>query len=86
MEESNTTVFNIGALREKLILLVVNEVITSLKENGYNPINQLVGYITTGDLCYITSKDGARDKIARFTREEVLKALLNGYFAKWKDI
>ena len=82
MEDSNTTVFNIGLLREKLILLVLNEVIVSLKENGYDPVNQLVGYITTGDLCYITSKDNARNKISKFTREEILKALLNGYLEK----
>ena len=82
MEDSNTTVFNIGILREKLILIVINEVIVSLKENGYNPVNQLVGYITTGDLCYITSKGNARDKIARFSREEILKAILNGYLEK----
>ena len=82
MEDSNTTVFNIGLLREKLILLVVNEVMTTLKENGYNPVNQLVGSITTGDLSYITSKGDARDKIARFSREEVLKAIINGYLDK----
>ena len=55
---------------------------TTLKENGYNPVNQLVGYITTGDLSYITSKGYARDKIARFSREEVLKAIINGYLDK----
>jgi uncharacterized protein (UPF0297 family) len=82
MEDSNTTVFNIGVLREKLILLVLNEVITTLKENGYNPVNQIVGYLTTGDLCYITSKGNARNKIARFTREEVLKAIIKGYLEK----
>ncbi len=79
MEDSNTTVFNLEVLREKLILIVLNEVIVTMKENGYNPTNQLVGYLTTGDLCYITSKNNARDKIAKFSREEVLKAILNGF-------
>ena len=82
MDSSNTTVFNISLLREKLILLVLNEVIITLKENNYNAVNQLVGYLSTGDLSYITSKDKAREKIARFTREEVLKAIINGYLEK----
>jgi len=86
MEDSNTTIFNLGVLREKLILIVLNEVIVTLKENGYNPTNQLVGYLSTGDLCYITSKGNARDKIAKFSKEEILKAILNGYLEKWKDI
>ena len=79
MEDSNTTVFNLEVLREKLILIVLNEVIVTMKENGYNPTNQLVGYLTTGDLCYITSKNNARDKIAKFSREELLKAILNRF-------
>ena len=82
MEDSNTTIFNLGVLREKLILIVLNEVIVTLKENGYNPTNQLVGYLSTGDLCYITSKGNARDKIAKFSKEEILKAILNGYLEK----
>ena len=82
MEDSNTTIFNLGVLREKLILIVLNEVIVTLKENGYNPTNQLVGYLSTGDLCYITSKGNAREKIAKFYKEEILKAILNGYLEK----
>jgi uncharacterized protein (UPF0297 family) len=82
MEDSNTTIFNLGVLREKLILIVLNEVIVTLKENGYNPTNQLVGYLSTGDLCYITSKGNAREKIAKFSKEEILKAILNGYLEK----
>ena len=82
MDDNKTTVFNVGILREKLVLLVLNEVITAMKNNGYNPVNQLVGYLTSGDLGYITSKEGARDKLARFQKEEVLKALINGYLGK----
>lgn len=82
MEDSNTTIFNLGVLREKLILIVLNEVIVTLKENGYNPTNQLVGYLSTGDLCYITSKGNARDKIAKFSKEEIIKAIVNGYLEK----
>ena len=76
--------YNIGALNYINIVKVTNisNIINTLKENGYNATNQLVGYLTTGDLCYITSKGNARDKMAKFTKEEILKAIINGYLEK----
>ena len=55
MDFNKTSVFNVAELRQELILLVVNEVIEALEFKGYNPTNQLVGYLTTGDLKYITT-------------------------------
>lgn len=82
MDESNTTIFNIDVLRQELIMMTVNEVVNSLDKNGYNPTNQLIGYLLTNDLSYITSKDDARLKLSSFSREEILMAIINGYLGK----
>lgn len=82
MVDNNTTVFNLNVLRQELIMMTLNEVIRSLEYNGYNATNQLVGYILTNDLSYITSKDNARKKLGKFSREEILMAIINGYLAK----
>ena len=60
----------------------LNEIIQILENNGYNATNQLVGFILTGDLTYITSKDGARDKISKYSREELLMTIINGYLGR----
>ena len=74
-----TSIFNVAALRQEMILITINEVITSLKRKGYNAENQLVGYLLTGDPTYISSYEGARDKIKTLKREEVLLALIKSY-------
>ncbi len=82
----NTTIFNVNVLRQELIMMTINEVVLSLEKNGYNPTNQLIGYLLTNDLSYITSKDNAREKISKYSREELLMAIINGYMGRWKDI
>ena len=82
MVDNNTTIFNVGALRQELIMMTLNEVVRSLEENGYNATNQLVGYILTDDLSYITSKEDARKKLSKFSREELLMAIINGYLGR----
>lgn len=82
MLDSNTTVFNLDVLKQELIMMSINEVISSLEKNGYNATNQLIGYLLTNDLSYITSKDDARYKLSKFSREEVLMAIINGYLGK----
>nr|WP_243120285.1 IreB family regulatory phosphoprotein [Caloramator sp. E03] len=64
--------------REK-IKEILNEVYDALKEKGYNPINQLVGYILSGDPTYITSYKNARAKIRKLERDEILEELLRGF-------
>lgn len=59
----------------------VHCVYAALLERGYRPVNQLTGYILTGDPTYITNHKGARQMIANIDRYELLRDLLNGYFA-----
>ena len=77
-----TSIFNVAALRQELILLTLNEVILSLEKKGYKAENQLVGYLLTGDVTYITNYEGAREKIKNLKREEILLALINSYEGK----
>ena len=85
MVSSDTTIFNVNVLRQELIMMTLNEVIFSLEKNGYNATSQLIGYLMTDDLSYITSKDGARKKIGKYSREELLMTIINGYLGKWQD-
>lgn len=77
-----TSIFDVEALKQEMIFLTLNEVIESLNRKGYKANNQLVGYLMTGDVTYISNFEGARDKIKNLKREEVLLALLNNYQGK----
>ncbi|NPV28457.1 MAG: IreB family regulatory phosphoprotein [Firmicutes bacterium] len=56
----------------------------ALKEKGYNPISQLVGYLLSGDPAYITSHKNARNLIRKFERDELLEELIESYLQKEK--
>lgn len=58
---------------------VLNSVWKSLEEKGYNPSNQLVGYLLSGDPGYITSHNNARTMIRMFERDEILEMILEDY-------
>ena len=58
---------------------ILVEVYSALQEKGYNPINQIVGYIMSGDPTYITSHKGARIKIRKLERDEILEELVAYY-------
>jgi len=58
---------------------IILNVYASLKEKGYNPINQIVGYILSGDPTYITSHNGARSLIRKLERDELLEELVKSY-------
>ncbi len=58
---------------------VLDNVYAALKDNGYNPVNQIVGYIMSGDPTYITSAKNARSLIMRVERDELLEELLKAY-------
>lgn len=61
---------------------VLKHVYAALKEKGYNPINQLVGYLLSGDPAYITSHNNARSMIRKMERDELLDELLSKYLSK----
>ena len=58
---------------------ILNSVYSSLSEKGYNPINQIVGYIMSGDPTYITSYKSARSLIMKVERDEILEELMENY-------
>lgn len=58
---------------------ILKEVYEALQEKGYNPINQLVGYILSGDPTYITSHKDARNKIRKIERDELLEKMVKYY-------
>jgi uncharacterized protein (UPF0297 family) len=58
---------------------VLRKVYASLKEKGYSPIDQIVGYLLSGDPTYITSHQGARNLIRRLERDELLEELVKSY-------
>ena len=59
----------------------IKEVYDALQEKGYNPINQIVGYILSEDPTYITTHQGARNKIRKLDRDDILQSLLKNYLA-----
>lgn len=58
---------------------VLNLVYTALSEKGYNPVNQIVGYVMSGDPTYITSHKNARSLIMKVERDDILELLLSYY-------
>ncbi len=58
---------------------ILTSVFSSLKEKGYNPVNQIVGYLLSGDPTYITSYNNARNVIRKLERDELLEELLKTY-------
>jgi uncharacterized protein (UPF0297 family) len=61
---------------------ILEAVYAALEEKGYNPINQLVGYMISGDPAYITSHNEARNIICKVDRDEILEILLKNYLQK----
>lgn len=71
--------FDVAKNREVLTKTILNEVYNSLKEKGYNPINQLVGYLISGDPTYITNYNGARALVRKLERDEILEEVIKSY-------
>ncbi len=59
--------------------VIINQVYNALKEKGYNPISQFVGYLLSGDPTYITSYNNSRVLISTLERDEILEVLLRAY-------
>ena len=74
-----TMIFSIGNDREGDIRRILTTVYDALREKGYNPINQMVGYILSEDPTYITTHNNARSLIRRIDRDELQEVLLGTY-------
>ena len=74
-----TRKFNTAEDRDMQVQHVLTTVYEALKEKGYDPINQLVGYIISEDPTYITNHNGARTLICKIDRDELLQVLLKTY-------
>jgi len=71
-----TSLFDITVVKKENIKITLKEVYESLKLKGYNPINQLIGYLMSGDAGYISNFQNARDKILDLDRTDILEFLL----------
>lgn len=82
----NTQFFKVQAEPETGAKVVLSTVYDALSEKGYNPVNQIVGYIMSGDPTYITSHKNARSLVMKVERDELVEELLVEYIKnkKWK--
>lgn len=78
-DKNNTQYFKVEKEPEIKVKDVLDIVYHALSEKGYNPVNQIVGYIMSGDPTYITSHKGARSLIMRVERDEIIEVLLEDY-------
>ncbi len=74
-----TRKFSVNIDKDQEIKMILSSVYRSLQEKGYNPINQIVGYILSEDLTYITNHNNARTLIRQLDRDELLQVLLKSY-------
>lgn len=78
-DANKTTIFIQPSERDVEVRRVLDQVYAALTEKGYNPINQLVGYIISEDPTYITNHNNARSLIRRIDRDDILSMLLRYY-------
>lgn len=79
MNFDETMNFKIEKENNERVQEILKEVYEALEEKGYNPINQIVGYILSGDPTYITSYKDARIKIRTIERDELLEKMVKNY-------
>lgn len=78
----NTMIFDSDEFKDSLIEEVLKNVVVALEEKGYNPIDQIVGYLISGDPGYISNHKGARKQIMQFDRNQVLETIVRNYIEK----
>ena len=79
MVTDETVSFNVEKEKNARTREILKEVYKALTEKGYNPINQIVGYILSGDPTYITSHNNARNLIRQVERDELLEKMVKNY-------
>ena len=82
----NTQFFKVEVEPETGVKVILSSVFEALSEKGYNPVNQIVGYIMSGDPTYITSYKNARSLIMKVERDELVEEMLTEYIksSHWK--
>ncbi|MBQ7099249.1 MAG: IreB family regulatory phosphoprotein [Oscillospiraceae bacterium] len=79
MTDNNTIKFTVPNEEQDNMRRILRSVYDALSEKGYNPINQIVGYLLTEDPTYITNYNGARSMICKLDRDELLQELVQCY-------
>ena len=74
-----TRLFNVEEIESTIVQKTLDEIYNALEERGYNPINQIVGYILSGDAGYISSYKDSRKKIQSLDRAKIVETLLKNY-------
>lgn len=82
MHSNTTSLFSVEELDEALVARTLKEVYEAIEERGHNPINQLVGYVMSGDPGYISNHREARTKISKLDRTKIIDVLVRNYFDK----
>ena len=83
MTDNNSTIkFKVPCDETENMRQILRRVFDALNEKGYNPINQIVGYLRTEDPTYITNYNNARSIICKIDRDELMKALVQNYLFK----
>ncbi len=81
MTDKNTLKFTVPCDDKENMRRILRTVFDALQEKGYNPINQIVGYLLTEDPTYITNYNNARSMICKLDRDELLQELVRCYLA-----
>ena len=81
MNEDKTMVFNVAQLENYMITETLLKVKNNLDEKGYNGINQIVGYLTSGDITYISNYKDSRKIIEKIEREKIVETLVKNYLS-----
>ncbi|CAM4179232.1 IreB family regulatory phosphoprotein [Jeotgalicoccus halotolerans] len=77
-----TMKFSVDERKEENVKAVLTNVYNTLEERGYNPINQIVGYLQSGDPAYIPRHNEARNQIRHVERDEIMEVLVKSYVSK----
>lgn len=82
MSITDTVKFKVDKEKANETREILVSVYQALKEKGYNPINQIIGYVLSGDPTYVTNYNNARSMIRKLERDEILEELLRNYLEK----
>lgn len=80
--QDKTVIFSVSGSKEQEMKEILTKVYDALKEKGYNPTNQIVGYILSEDPTYITTFNNARSLIRKIDRDELLQSMVKTYLTQ----